>query len=126
MVDELYELCEYVTKEIEEANDKIRSADGKLSAGDVDYIDKLTHTLKSIKTTIAMLENEDGEYSHRGDGYARNYRGNSYARNRRRDSRGRYSRGGGMVEELRELMADAPDEKTRAEMQRLVNKLETM
>lgn len=126
MVDELYELCEYVTKEIEEANDKIRSADGKLSAGDVDYIDKLTHSLKSIKTAIAMLENEDGEYSHRGDGYARNYRGNSYARNRRRDSRGRYSRGGGMVEELRELMADAPDEKTRAEMQRLVNKLETM
>ena len=115
-IKELYELCETISNEIAEANEKIRAAGGKLSAGDMDYVDKLTHTLKSIKTTIAMMENEvgysggDGSYrmyprfggvSYR-DGMDRSYddggmsyRGGSYARGRgrnaRRDSMGRYS-----------------------------------
>lgn len=62
----------------------------------------------------------------------------SYARGRgrgaRRDSMGRYSREGGyssadseeMVENLRELMQDAPDEQTRMEFQRFISKIEQM
>ena len=70
-LETLYDLCETISRELTEANEKIRKAGGKLSAGDVDYIDKLTHSLKSIKTTIAMMEAEDGDgYSNRG--------GNSY------------------------------------------------
>lgn len=71
-------------------------------------------------------------------------RGGSYARGRgrnaRRDSMGRYSREGGrysrdgysrggadeMVEELRELMQEAPDNQTRQEFQKLIQKLEQM
>ena len=50
-------------------------------------------------------------------------------RNARRDSMGRYSRGGEtemMVQELRELMENAPDENTRMEFQRFIQKIEQM
>lgn len=58
-------------------------------------------------------------------------RGSSYARGRgrnaRRDSMGRYSSAESeeMVEELRELMQEAP-EQTKQEFQRLISKLEQM
>ena len=51
----------------------------------LDMIDKLTHSIKSIDTIIAM---EESGYSK--DDYSRRGYGNSY-RNRRRDSMGRYS-----------------------------------
>lgn len=99
-LETLYDLCEIVSRELEECNEKVRKAGGKLSPGDIEYLDKLTHMLKSLKTTIAMMESEgeDGGYSNRGympnwGGYA--YEGgNSYAgrMNAKRDSMGRYSR----------------------------------
>ena len=140
-VKDLHELCETLSREIGEANEKIRSAGGKLSAGDLEYIDKLTHALKSVKATVAMMEEEDGysgmypymgSYDNGGMPNRGSYRGpyrGSYAR---RDSRGRYSsergysRDNGMVEELRELMQDAPDERTRQEFQRFISKIESM
>lgn len=155
---DLHELCETLSREIGETNEKIRKAGGKLSAGDLEYVDKLTHALKSVKATMKMMEDEgySGYYpyafeggnmggsnrgSYRGgsnrssynDGGS--YRGGSYARGRgsnaNRDSRGRYSnegysRGGDMVEELRELMEDAPDERTKQEFQRFISKIESM
>ena len=153
LIKDLHELCETISRAINTANEKIRAAGGKVSSADMDYIDKLTHSLKSIKATIAMMEAEqdDGEYSERyyrdgsyRRGYSRDggsYRGSygdyndgSYARGRgrnaNRDSMGRYSGmgysrdGGSMVDELRELMQDAPDEQTRQEMQRLIQKME--
>jgi len=136
--EDLEELCETVGQKITEANDKIRMSNGDLTGGDIDYVDKLTHTLKSIKTTMAMMDSEG--YSH--DGYmggnsGRYYPGNySGARGRgnaRRDSMGRYSRNRGrysgnddMVEQLRELMEDAPDDRTRQEFQRFISKVENM
>ncbi len=162
---ELYELCETIKEEIGEANEKIKKAGGKLSGSDVEYIDKLTHSLKSIKAVMAMMEDEDeDEYS--GASYARggrggnrggrsyrggSYRGSSYddgmmtggeggsyardgrgrGSNARRDSMGRYSsrmdgysRHGDVVESLREVMEDAPDDRTRMEIQRLIEKIE--
>lgn len=151
-IKDLHELCETLSREIGEANEKIRAAGGKLSAGDLEYIDKLTHALKSVKATIAMMEDEGGEYSNmypmwrgayadgnmngnanRGSYNHGSYRGNyARGRNARRDSMGRYSgeqgysRDGGMVEELRELMEEAPDERTRQEFQRFISKIENM
>lgn len=131
----LYNLCEVIERELDDCNEKIRKAGGKLSAGDIDYLDKLTHAMKSIKTTLAMMEAEDG-YSNRG-GYSRdNSYYNSYAgrRNARRDSMGRYSRNGGysyadsmdsMLDEMRGMMADMPEEKRR-EVQRFLDKMERM
>lgn len=138
-LDDLYELCDTVSREIGESNEKIRAAGGKLSAGDVDYIDKLTHTMKSIKTTIAMAEHEDdgesGYYPYMGSyrSYDNGMRGGRS--NQRRDSRGRYSRenrGGysrddamaDMIDELRDLMRDAPDEHTRMKFQRFIDEIE--
>lgn len=156
---ELYELCETIKEEIGEANEKIKKAGGKLSGSDVEYIDKLTHSLKSIKAVMAMMEDEDeDEYSGRmsyarGRG-GRSYRGGSYryddgmmmtggeggsyardgrgrGSNARRDSMGRYSsrmdgysRHGDSVELLREAMEEAPDDRTRMEIQRLIEKME--
>ena len=51
-IEDLHELCETLSREVGEANDKIRTAGGKLTAGDLEYIDKLTHALKSVKTTL--------------------------------------------------------------------------
>lgn len=45
----------------------------------------------------------------------------------RRDGMGRYSRAGSdMIHELRELMDDAPDDKTRQEFQRFIQTMEQM
>lgn len=133
--NDLHELCETLSREIGEANEKIRSAGGKLSAGDLDYIDKLTHALKSVKATVGMMEDEgySSNYPYMGSSYGDMNRG-SYRRSyaQKRDSMGRYSRergysrDNGMVEELRELMQDAPDERTRQEFQRFITKLESM
>lgn len=148
MIKDLHELCETIGRAINTANEKVRSAGGKVSSADMDYLDKLTHSLKSIKGVIRMIEEEEddgasyGDRSYR-DGYSRRmYRGGSYGdgsyndgsyargrMNARRDSMGRYSGNGGsyggsMVDELRELMQDAPDEQTRQEMQRLIQKME--
>lgn len=142
----LYDLCEVISDELEIANDKIKQAGGKLSAGDVDYIDKLTHALKSIKTTIAMTEaeddysNADGRMSYDGGmSYARNRDDgrNSYARNNRgrgsrakRDSMGRYSSrgysrdGGGIKEMLEEAMEEAQTEREREAIRRAIKDLE--
>lgn len=77
------ELREMLCEELDKITKK-----GELSAGSLDVIDKLTHSIKSIDTIIAM---EDAGYS--SDDYS--IRGNSYARGRgsnaRRDSMGRYS-----------------------------------
>ena len=124
---ELHELCETISDAIAEANAKIRSGGGKLSAGDVDYVDKLTHALKSVKAVIKMMDEDGYSGYYPADGTYRMYpRGHSY----KRDSMGRYSRNysrdGGMVEELRELMRDAPDDRTRQEFQRFISKIESM
>lgn len=135
---ELYELKEMLCKELKEFGEK-----GELTAGSLDTIDKLAHAMKNLDKVIEAYE-EEGEYSSRSypDGMGGSYRGysrengrmgRSYARGRmnaRRDSMGRYSgnysRDDGMVEELRGLMQDAPNEAIKRDIQRLVDKLEQM
>lgn len=135
---ELYELKEMLCKELEEYGKK-----GELTTGSLDVVDKLAHTIKNLDKIIDKYEEE--EYSGRGGSYrGGSYAyedgsmmgGGSYARGRgsnaRRDSRGRYSsergysRDEGMIMELRELMQDAPDERTRMEFQKFIQKIEQM
>lgn len=129
-INDLHEMCDTLSHELREANEKISNGGGKLSGSDLDYVDKLTHALKSIKTTIAMMEAE-GETSGYDGTYTGTYgRRGSYARGRRRDSMGRYSSrysgNNDMVAELRDLMEDAPDERVRGEFQRFISKIENM
>lgn len=129
---ELYELKDMLCKELKEYGEK-----GELTAGSLETIDKLAHAMKNLDRVIEAYE-DDGEYSGRsypdgmGGSYARgrySREGRSYARGRmnaRRDSMGRYSRDDGMVEELRDLMKDAPNEAIKRDIQRLVDKMEQM
>ena len=113
---ELYELKDKLCDELKEYGKK------DMSAGSLDVVDKLAHTIKNIDKIIQSHEDGASGYYPYDD---RSYRG-SYAR--RRDSMGRYSSYGysrhSLTEKLRELMDEAPDDKTRSEIQRLVDKME--
>lgn len=130
-MQKMEELRDMLCKELDKITQK-----GELSTGSLDVIDKLTHSIKSIDTIMAM---EDAGYSN--DGY-------SYAR--RRDSMGRYSRGRGSIysngsyadrsynergysredakEELamglRELKMDAKDQETAHMIDKWIRQLE--
>ena len=116
----LHELRDMLSREIDEITKK-----GELTAGSLDTVDKLTHSLKSIDTIIAM--NGGDEYSQRGGGYSGYYPRYSYARNQRRSMNGRYSREDGreaIVDQLRGMMDDAPDEMSREAIRRCVEQME--
>ena len=79
------ELRDMLCSELEKISKK-----GELSTGSLDVIDKLTHSIKSIDTIMAMegySNDYSNDYSNEGS-YAR-------GRNARRDSMGRYSRDAG-------------------------------
>ena len=125
LYDTLEELCEKVSREIEEANEKLGS--GSMSAGDLEYVDKLTHTLKSIKTTLAMMGEGYSGDSYGNNSYAMQPRG-GYTRRGRYSGRynRRYSRDNGLTDELRELMQDAPDERTKQEFRQFISRIENL
>ena len=141
----MHKLMEFICDELEELERKAEK-DGKLSMAEIQYVDTLAHAKKNLLKADEMWE--ESEYSMDGErSYARGRRsmrgGNSYryegegsyargrGRNAKRDSMGRYSRGysmagDDMIDELRELMQDAPDEQTRMEFQRFISKIEKM
>lgn len=137
----LEELREMLMDELNECVKK-----DELSTASLDIIDKLTHSIKSIDTIIAM---EESDYSYEG--------GRSYARGRgrnaKRDSMGRYARRGGsyddgsyddgsydysrrdrrysraeakdeLMNELREIQMDAKDEDSRQMIKQWIKQLE--
>lgn len=132
------ELIEYCCDELDELKSKIKKG-GKLSMAETEYMDTLAHAKKNL-----MKGEEMPEEGYSGMMYPRYYgddrmdgrsynEGRSYARGRnaRRDSMGRYSRGysmaaGDMVDELRDLMEKAPDEMTKKEFRKFIDKIETM
>lgn len=128
---EIYELKEMLMNELKEYGKK-----GEMSAGTLDIVDKLSHAVKNLCKIIEDMEGSDSSYENRD--YSRTYRRSDspyvYARGRnaRRDSMGRYSREeysqamDDMTQELRELMKDAPDEQTRKEFQKFIQKIEQM
>lgn len=153
---ELYELKETLCKNLEEYGRK-----KDLKAGDLDVIDKLSHSIKNLDKVIEKYEEEEysgargrgsnarrdsrgryaseysnenysnamgmsrdgysmrGDYSNERGGYS-NERGGNYS------NRGGYSRNSNMIMELRELMEDAPDERTRMEFDKFIRKMESM
>lgn len=140
----MHKLIEYICDELEELERKA-DKDGKLSMAEIQYMDTLAHAKKNLLKADELWE--ESEYSEAMDGMSYRTRGNqggnrgymrggSYARGRgrnaRRDAMGRYSSEGysraaeDMVMELREMMQDAPDDRTRQEFQRFISKMEQM
>ena len=146
---ELYELKEKLMDELKEYGSK-----DEMTAGTLEVVAKLAHTIKNLCKIIEDAEgySERGSYGSYADGgsmrrgsYRGSYdggsydgsydggsmRGGSYARGRgrnaRRDSRGRYSSGNDMMmEELQGLMEEAPDGRTREEIQKLIQRMGQM
>lgn len=127
-MQELYELKDMLCDELKEYGKK-----GDLTAGSLDVVDKLSHTIKNLDKIIEKCEEEDysGAYARggrRGANQYESYGMGSYAQ--RRDSRGRYSNVDGysrhedMLGELRYLMQNAPDERTKMEFQKFITKME--
>ena len=134
---ELYELKEKLMKELEEY-----SKNGKFSNEDAEYIKYIASAIDHICNIVERAD--DDEYSQRGGSYEGSYarnrgysreggygRGGSYARGRggRSYAMNRYSGERGysrdnLADKMRELMEDAPDDRTRQEIQRLAEKLE--
>ena len=107
----LYDLYGMTMAKLRNMREKFRNHGGEIPSGDVDCFDKLNHSLKSLKTTIAMIESENnsGEYSNRyyGPYYSRNEgqsnRGYSYTK---QNSMGRYSRTDGVHDMINGLSED--------------------
>lgn len=120
------ELKETLCRELDEIAEK-----GELSAGDLETVDKLTHTLKNLQKIMM-----GGDYSNAGDWYAMgnygsdyrpDYRDNASYRGRKRDSMGRYSRADAKEEisaKLRRMMEEAPDTRTRETLERALRTME--
>lgn len=139
----MHKLIEYICDELEELERKA-DKDGKLSMAEMQYVDMLAHTKKNLLKAEEMSEDMEYSGNYMGSSYARGGQGGnrggnrmggrngSYARGRRRDSMGRYSSEGysrageDMVAELREMMEDAPDDRTRKEFERFIQKMEQM
>lgn len=123
-------LCE----ELEQFGDR-----DKLTSGSLDTIDKLAHACKNVAKIIESCEDEkysmdmgrrsyDNGMSNRRysmDGY---YYDDGMSHRRGRAANGRFvSRDGSeMARKLREMLADAPDENSRQEIQRLADRMESM
>jgi len=130
-MEKLYNLKERLVKELEGYGSK-----ANLNASDLDIAMKLSSAVKNL---CKIIDGEEGEgYSSRGYAYGMDHsvepgRDMSYARGRRnapRDSMGRYSgemgysRHGDPVDQLRELMEQAPDEQTRRDLERVLRRME--
>ena len=154
--EKLYELKEKLMKELGEyaENGKFSKEDAesiKYIASAIDHICNIVERMDEEDgysergSYVDGGEMMGGSGSYRGDrssyargnqggrGYSRNYGGGSYARGRgsnaRRDSMGRYSRTGDpgeMVEQLEDLMQDAPNEQIKQQIKQLVQQLEQM
>lgn len=111
------ELKEILCRELKEI-----SRHGALDERSLELIDKLTHSIKSIDTILAMEEYGDGssrgrEAVHR----VREYDDNN------RDSMGRYSRSAAndeLMDSLRDFMRDTNDPEKKQEIKRFMRKLE--
>lgn len=129
-----------MSKKMEELRDMLCtelwkvSKKGEISSpAELEAIDKLTHSIKSIDTIMAMEESYGNEYSER------NYdNGNSYARGRsryaKRDSMGRYSRDRysyddskeAMLEHIEQMMNSNTDERMRQAIRDFKYQIESM
>lgn len=130
---ELYELKEKLCRELKKYSGE------EVTTNSLEIVDKLSHSIKNLDKIIEKYEEDEGN-SYGYNSYEGSYRNNrsnrgtsnarGRGRNAKRDSMGRYSnegysRNGDVVNELRELMMEAPNEKVRNEYQRVIDHIES-
>lgn len=126
----LHDLKELLCEELEKYADK-----QDLTSGDLTMVDTLAHATKNVCKIIEFCDEEEYSGNYPEDHYRD---GGSYAPrgrmgNVRRDNRGRYSSERGysrdhreLVDELRDMMRDVTDERTRQRLQKFATKIEEM
>ena len=134
-MNELYELKEKLCKELKKYSGE------EVTNSSLEVVDKLSHAIKNIDKIIDSYEEEDGSYGYNSFNYInRSNRGNynngsSYGRGRgrnaRRDSMGKYANDGyskhsDMIEQLREMMMEAPTDDIRREYEKMISRIESM
>ena len=125
--ESLEKLCEIVDKQIDKAVDALEREGGKLPMEDAKYLDLLTHTQKSIKTTLAMEgygnserrgRDSMGRYTSRAEGPDGNSGYGYYPMRAWDDGRGYSERGRSMhgdetKEKLRRMAEETDDERVK-------------
>ena len=126
-MDSYYDLKKMLCKELDEVSQK-----KNLSAGDLEVVDKLTHSIKSLMYIMDMENNEHGGYSsaRRRDSMGRYADGMYYDDySDSRYSGRRYSRDEGkthMIHEFEKLMDNATTQEERDIIQSAISKLRNM
>jgi len=100
MYEVLEDLCRMVGHKLKEARDKAYTT-GDISMGDIEYLDVLTHTMKSIKTTMAMIGDSEGEE----DPTMKKHE---------------------LVKDLHEMMGDLGNDRIKQEFRQFITKIENM
>lgn len=133
-MEKMEELRDMLCEELEHIAEK------EITTGTLDVIDKLTHSIKSIDTIMAMEESgygnsyrsyDDGSYEGYGDYSRRGSYARGRGRNARRDSRGRYSRRYSraeakedMAEKLEDMMGETNDPTVRKALESAIKRME--
>ena len=147
MWNDLEQMCETLEKELKSFNKKLETNKSEqLTLDDLARIERVTHSLKSIKGVMAMMGKEDmysnarwysgrnypvsyyNDGSYRGGGsYGMPYLGNMVYAQGRNDmgqfTGNGYSRHGDILTKLREVRYDVPDH-IRPELDRLIEHIE--
>ena len=147
MWNDLEQMCETLEKELKSFNKKLETnKSDQLTLDDLARIDRVTHSLKSIKGVMAMMGKEDmysnargysgrnypasynNDGGYRGGGsYGMPYFGNMVYAQGRNDmgqfTGNGYSRHGDLLTKLREVRYDVPDH-IRPELDRLIEHIE--
>ena len=113
-MNDLYKLKDMLVKELNEFGKS-----GNLSKGSLETIDKLAHATKNLAKVIECCESDSGMSYGGSPMYSgrRSYAdGRSYADERMRGNKG-------IKEEVFDLMDRVPDEHTRNELYRLIERL---
>ena len=132
-MNELYELKDKLCKELKHYSNE------EVTTNNLSVIDTLAHSIKNIDKIIESYDDENASYGYNynyGNRNGRNsYGGSSYGRGRgrnaKRDSMGRYSndsgysRHGDTIEQLREMMMEAPTEEIRRDYERIITRMES-
>lgn len=96
--DDLKAICKVLSADLSRVVDKLEGAGNVISSADLDYVDKLTHAIKSVKTTMAMMSATNEEEHHTDEK---------------------------MLTELKSMMSGVTDEHTLTEFQRFINNIES-
>ena len=132
--DELEKTCERVIKELHDLNKKLANDESTISKEDIDMLDKITHTIASVKKSILMISQSENGGSSGRDGYynisggyssqpmwdkrygssGRRMRTRGYSRDSEKDS---------MMQKLNMMYQDARDDQEAEIIERMMNEL---